>query len=98
MCFLQQKRQFGSVAGGHGVPARLRPALKGPIRVDGAPVGFGNQEYTFPQAFFFPDLDSLFGKHEGLSIEWRERRLAFSQGYELVPRDFAGLKERRSSR
>jgi hypothetical protein len=53
----------------------------------------GNQEHTFPQAFFFPDLDSLLGKHKGPSIERRARRLAFPKGYKLIPRDFAGLKE-----
>jgi hypothetical protein len=67
--------------------------LKRPIDIDGAPVDLGNQERTFPQAFFFPDLDSLLGKHKGPSIERRSRGLAFPQGYELVPRDFAGLKE-----
>jgi hypothetical protein len=61
--------------------------------MDGAPFDLRNQEHTFPQAVFFPDLDSLLGKHEGLSIKRRVRRLAFPQGYELVPRDFAGPKE-----
>jgi hypothetical protein len=69
--------------------------LKRPIDIEGALVDLGNQEHTFSQAFFFPDLDSLFGKHKGPSIERRARGLSFPKGYELIPRDFAGLKEQK---
>src|SRR5208283_4062713 len=90
----QQKRQFCGVASRYRVPTCLCPALEGPLGIDGALIGLFIEEYALPHAFLFPDLDSFFRKNERPSIERRARRLTSSQGYELVPWDFAGLEER----